>query len=498
MPMTSFNRPHPDQLGFCFDNSYSKLPEVLFAHQHPKRFSSPSLVIFNHALAKALGLNTKEFESTDWAILSGKSLPVGANPIAQAYAGHQFGYFSYLGDGRAILLGEHIGTDQKRVDIQLKGSGPTQYSRSGDGLAALGPMLREYLMSEAMHALGVPTTRSLAVMLTGEVVYRAEPLSGAVLTRVAASHIRVGTFQYAASIDDKNVLKTLADYTINRHFPELNQQANRYLGLLNAVIDAQANLIANWMGIGFIHGVMNTDNMSIPGETIDYGPCAFINAYHPQTVFSSIDKDGRYAFGNQPMIAEWNLTRLAESLLPLIDENQPEAIKLAVECLDQYQDKFRAAWLNVMRKKLGLFNTEADDLSLAEDLLMLMYKHQADYTNTFRNLVDLSQLNAHESNCELMSDGAFKNWSVKWHERRSRQAESMQESQAFMDSHNPSVIPRNHLVEEVLERASNGDMLPFHDFLKVLATPYTEPKDKKYLFGPDAKFDNSYRTFCGT
>lgn len=496
--MTSINRPDSDSFGFCFDNSYSKLPEVLFAQQQPKRFNSPSLVIFNHELARALGLNTKEFESTDWSMLTGKTLPVGAYPIAQAYAGHQFGYFSYLGDGRAILLGEHISPDQMRVDIQLKGSGPTQYSRSGDGLAALGPMLREYLISEAMHALGLPTTRSLAVMLTGELVYRAEPLSGAVLTRVAASHIRVGTFQYAASIDDKNVLKTLADYTINRHFPALNQQANRYLGLLNAVIDAQANLIANWMRVGFIHGVMNTDNMSIPGETIDYGPCAFMNVYRPQTVFSSIDKEGRYAFGNQPMIGEWNLTRFAESLLPLIDENQPEAIKLAVDCLDQYQDKFRTAWLSAMRKKLGIFNAEAGDLSLAEDLLMLMYKHQADYTNTFRNLAHLTQLNEGEFNRGLINDGAFKNWVAQWHERLSRQSESMEESQALMDSHNPSVIPRNHLVEEVLERASNGDMEPFHDLLSVLSTPYVEPKDEKYLLGPDTNFDNRYRTFCGT
>ena len=490
--MRSFNRPNPDNLGFCFDNSYSKLPEVLFAHQQPKRFNSPSLVIFNHGLARELGLNLDGFES-DWSVLSGKSVPSGADPIAQAYAGHQFGYFSYLGDGRAVLLGEHITPDQKRVDIQLKGSGPTQYSRSGDGLAALGPMLREYLISETMHALGVPTTRSLSVTLTGEAIYRAEPLSGAVLTRVAASHIRVGTFQYAASIDDKNVLKTLADYTINRHFPALKQSTNPYLGLLSAVIDAQANLIANWMRVGFIHGVMNTDNMSIPGETIDYGPCAFMNVYRPQTVFSSIDKEGRYAFGNQPQIGEWNLTRFAESLLPLIDENQPEAIKLAVECLDQYQDKFRTAWLNVMRKKLGLFNAEVADLSLVEDLLMLMYKHQADYTNTFRDLAHFGQLNA-----GLTNDGAFKNWTIQWHDRLSRQSASMEESQALMDSHNPSVIPRNHFVEEVLESASNGDMEPFHDFLNVLSNPYLEPEDKKYTLGPDASYENNYRTFCGT
>lgn len=491
--MTSFNRPHPDSFGFCFDNSYSKLPEALFTQQSPKRFNSPSLVIFNHDLAKPLGLNVAELESTDWAIFSGANLPEGAHPIAQAYAGHQFGYFAHLGDGRAILLGEHIRPDQKRVDIQLKGSGPTHFSRSGDGLAALGPMLREYLVSEAMHALGVPTTRSLAVMLTGEIVYRNKALSGAVLTRVAASHIRVGTFQYAASIDDKKVLKALADYTINRHFPNLKQQANLSLGLLNAVIDGQANLIANWMALGFIHGVMNTDNMSISGETIDYGPCAFMNAYHPKTVFSSIDKEERYAFGNQPMVGQWNLTRFAESLLPLIDDDQPTAIKLAVECLDQYPDKFRTAWLNMMIKKIGLFNAEVNDLALIEDLLMLMYKYRADYTNTFRNLNNLSKINP-----ELSNSGEFKNWLKQWNERLSRQPESGQDVVQLMDAHNPAVIPRNHLVEEAINSAEAGNMQPFHALMEVLLTPYSYPKNECYLLAPESNYDESYMTFCGT
>ena len=491
--MRAFNRPIPDSFGFCFDHSYSKLPEALFSHQQPKRFKSPSLVVFNYALAQALGLNAQAFEASDWALLAGMNLPEGAYPIAQAYAGHQFGHFARLGDGRAILVGEHIAPDQQRVDIQLKGSGPTQYSRSGDGLAALGPMLREYLMSEAMHALGVSTTRSLAVMLTGEVVYRAQPLNGAVLTRVAASHIRVGTFQYAAAIQDPEALKALADYTINRHFSEISQQANPYLALLEAVIDRQARLIAQWMQLGFIHGVMNTDNMSIAGETIDYGPCAFMNAYSPKTVFSSIDQQGRYAFGNQPMIGEWNLTRFAESLLSLIHEDQSEAIRLASACLDQYQEKFRRDWLNGMRKKLGLFNAEVTDLPLVEDLLMLMYKHQADYTSTFRNLHHPSKLSA-----GLVGDGGFKSWVTQWNARLSRQSESTQEAQALMDSVNPAVIPRNHLVEEVLESASNGNMAPFHDFLEVLSAPYTEPADKKYLLGADAMYDAAYQTFCGT
>lgn len=487
------NRSNPDSYGFCFDHSYSKLPEVLFARTNPKTFPNPSLVIFNYTLANALGLNTDALEANDWSCFSGGMIPEGAYPIAQAYAGHQFGGFANLGDGRAILLGEHISPNQARVDIQLKGSGPTPYSRAGDGLAALGPMLREYLMSEAMHALGVPTTRSLAVMLTGEVVYRAEPLSGAVLTRVAASHIRVGTFQYAASTHQKNVLKALADYTISRHFPTLAQHTNPYVSLLEEVIDTQARLIAKWMQIGFIHGVMNTDNMSISGETIDYGPCAFMNTYNPKTVFSSIDKNGRYAFGHQPMIGEWNLTRFAESILPLIDDDQPEAIRVASACLDGYQHKFRAYWLSAMRKKLGIFNEEPSDLQLVEDLLMLMYKHQADYTNTFRSLINPSQLSD-----GLNNDGGFKNWLVQWHARLSRQANSMHEVQCLMDAHNPLVIPRNHLVEDVLAHASNGDMTPFYEFLKVLSAPYAEPADKKYMSPPDLNDDANYRTFCGT
>ena len=491
--MNAFNQHASDQFGFCFDNSYSRLPDVLFARANPKRFTNPSLVIFNQPLAVSLGLNLVALEAADWACFSGRATPENAFPIAQAYAGHQFGGFNNLGDGRAILLGEHIAQNEQRVDIQLKGSGPTPYSRSGDGLAGLGPMLREYLISEAMHTLGVPTTRSLAVMLTGEVVYRAEPLSGAVLTRVAASHIRVGTFQYAAAIDDINVLKALADYTINRHYPALENRPQPYIGLLEAVIDAQALLIAKWMQFGFIHGVMNTDNMSIAGETIDYGPCAFINAYSPKTAFSSIDKNGRYALGNQPMMGEWNLTRFAESLLPLLAEGQEEAIRIATECLNAYQIRYRAYWLSAMRKKIGLFNEEASDLALVEDLLMLMYKHQADYTNTFRNLGNLSQLKA-----ALIEDGSFKNWQFIWRERLSRQAQTSEDVLVLMDSHNPLVIPRNHLVEDALESAIQGDMEPFYDFLEVLSKPYQLPENEKYLQGASAGFDASYQTFCGT
>ena len=491
--MNATNQPCLDQFGFCFDNSYSKLPEVLFTPSNPKQFENPSLVIFNSHLASELGLNVDSLKTADWACFSGRKIPDGADPIAQAYAGHQFGGFANLGDGRAILLGEHIAPDSKRLDIQLKGCGPTPYSRSGDGLAGLGPMLREYLISEAMHALGVPTTRGLAVMLTGDVIYRVEPLNGAVLTRVAASHVRVGTFQYAAAIENIDALKALADYTIIRHYPAMENHPQPYIGLLEAVIDAQASLIAKWMRFGFIHGVMNTDNMSVAGETIDYGPCAFMNAYSPKTVFSSIDTNGRYAFGNQPMIGEWNLTRFAESLLSVLAETHEDAIDIATKFLNQYQTKYRDYWLCEMRKKIGIFNDEPSDLMLVEDLLMLMYKHQADYTNTFRNLANPSRLNT-----ALIADGGFKNWQILWKGRLSRQSQLAEEVTALMDSNNPLLIPRNHIVEQVLGAAHQGDMEPFYDFLEALSKPYQMPKNERYLQGPSASFDESYQTFCGT
>lgn len=491
--MNPLNNIIPDPYGFCFDHSYSTLPKILFARTNPKQFSNPSLVIFNASLAMRLGLNAPAIEASNWACFSGREIPVSAYPIAQAYAGHQFGGFNNLGDGRAILLGEHISPDANRVDIQLKGSGPTPYSRSGDGLAGLKPMLREYLMSEAMQALGVPTTLSLAVLTTGETIYRAAPQSGAVLTRVAASHIRVGTFQYASAINQVDVLRELADYTINRHYPAIKDHPSPYIALLDTVIDAQASLIAKWMKFGFIHGVMNTDNMSVAGETIDYGPCAFVNAYSPNAVFSSIDQNGRYAFGNQPKMAEWNLTRFAESLLPLLDENREEAILIATKSLNVYQTKYRDYWCDAMRKKLGLFNDEPSDLMLAEDLLMLMYKHQADFTNTFRQLNTPSQLDE-----GLVSDVSFQHWQVLWKERLSRQTQCMDKVMVLMNAHNPQVIPRNHLVEDVLEFAAQGNMTPFQEFLEVIQKPYSKPTHDEYLLGAGAGFDESYQTFCGT
>ncbi len=483
------------QYGFHFDNSYLKLPPIFYQKQHPTTVSNPNIVLFNDVFAASLGLNTTVVKKQGGQFLTGNLLMNGSEPIAQAYAGHQFGHFNILGDGRAILLGEHITPNKQRVDIQLKGAGRTPYSRSGDGRAALGPMLREYVMSEAMHALGIATTRSLAVATTGESVYREAAYPGAVLTRVAASHIRVGTFQFAAATQNQQQLQALADYTIHRHFPEVADTDNPPLELLKRVIDLQAALIAKWMHVGFIHGVMNTDNMSICGETIDYGPCAFMNSYHPETVFSSIDTNGRYAFGNQPNIAHWNLIRLAESLLPLIHTSEEQSIALVTEALQEYPNQFFAYWLAGMRKKLGIFNQEAEDIKLAEDLLMHMQKNKSDFTNTFRALTQQSI-----ENTTLYQDAGFRNWLTLWKARLSRQNETFADSIVLMQSVNPAVIPRNHLVEEALDAAvSNHDMTPLHNLLSVLSNPYVAFDDySQYTQPPALLFDQQYKTFCGT
>lgn len=485
----------PDGYGFNFDNSYLQLPPVFHKRQQPTEVKNPGLALFNDSLAISLGLNIDALKKHGAQLLSGNVLDQGANPIAQAYAGHQFGHFNILGDGRAILLGEHITPNMQRFDIQLKGAGRTPYSRSGDGRAALGPMLREYIMSEAMYALGIPTTRSLAVVTTGEAVYRDDAYAGAVLTRVASSHVRVGTFQFAAANQNPQPLQALADYSISRHFPDIADADNQYLELLKRMIDLQAALVAKWMHVGFIHGVMNTDNMSICGETIDYGPCAFINTYHPETVFSSIDANGRYAFGNQPKIAHWNLTRLAESLLPLIDESEEKSIALANECLAEYPNNFLELWLSGMRKKLGIFNQEDDDITLAEDLLMHMQKNKADFTNTFRSLGEEA---VHHS--ALYQDAGFKNWLTLWKARLARQNEPYDESIRLMHTANPKVIPRNHLVEEALHAAVNdGDMKALHDLLLAVSNPYAELNHQsKYTQAPDPVFDQQYKTYCGT
>lgn len=485
----------PDSFGFNFDNSYLQLPAIFHKKQQPTEVKKPEIALFNDALGITLGLNIDAIKKQGAQFLSGNTLHSGSEPIAQAYAGHQFGHFNILGDGRAILLGEHLTPNKRRVDIQLKGAGRTPYSRSGDGRAALGPMLREYIISEAMYTLGIPTTRSLAVVTTGENVYRDDAFPGAILTRIASSHIRVGTFQFAAATQNLQNFQALADYSINRHFPEITNAENKYLEFLKRVIDLQASLIAKWMHVGFIHGVMNTDNMSICGETIDYGPCAFINTYHPEMVFSSIDTNGRYAFGNQPKIAHWNLIRLAETLLPLIHESEEKSILLATKPLDEFPNKFLAHWLADMRNKLGIFNQEAEDLKLAEDLLMYMQKNKADFTNTFRAL-GTEAIN----NAEISQDAGFRNWLEVWRARLSRQTESFDESIQLMYTANPKVIPRNHLVEEALNAAVNdGDMTVLNELLLVLSSPYADLNHPpKYTQAPELLFDQQYKTYCGT
>ncbi|MFZ4586704.1 MAG: protein adenylyltransferase SelO, partial [Candidatus Methylopumilus universalis] len=385
--MHEINAQKPNTVAWQFNHSYTKLPKDFFAEQLPVKVSNPKLILLNEPLLKSLGLDKEALSREAWGnIFSGNELPEKANPIAEAYAGHQFGHFAILGDGRAVLLGEHVNPDGDHFDIQFKGSGQTPYSRRGDGRAALGPMLREFIISEAMFALKIPTTRSLAVVTTGESVMRDEVLPGAILTRVAKSHIRVGTFQFASTLNDINKLKALADYTIDRHYPECKSKDNPYLAFLNAVIERQALLISQWMHVGFIHGVMNTDNMSISGETIDYGPCAFMDHYHPETVFSSIDRHGRYAYANQPPIAQWNLARFAETLIPLIDHNTDKSIELASQSVNNFSDQFQKAWLRGMREKLGLFNEGPNNIELINELLVLMQRNKADYTLTFRHL----------------------------------------------------------------------------------------------------------------
>ncbi|MDQ1147366.1 uncharacterized protein YdiU (UPF0061 family) [Bacillus sp. SORGH_AS 510] len=481
--------------GWNFDNSYSRLPEAFYKSTNPTPVKSPQLVILNGSLAKSLGLNVQALQSEDGIdVFAGNKIPEGASPLAQAYAGHQFGHFTMLGDGRAVLLGEQITPENERMDIQLKGPGRTPFSRGGDGRAALGPMLREYIISEAMHALGIPTTRSLAVVTTGEPVYRETVLPGAILTRVAASHIRVGTFQYAARFGTVEDLKALADYTINRHYPDIEDDENKYLSFLKEVMNRQAALIAKWQLVGFIHGVMNTDNMAISGETIDYGPCAFMDEYSPATVFSSIDREGRYAYGNQPYIAVWNLARFAESLLALLHENQDEAVKMAENALSGYGALFEGAWLLGMRAKLGIFNEEEQDEALVKELLQLMEKHRADFTNTFSALTfDKQKDNA------LFVDPEFNQWHVKWQARLDRQQESKESSHELMMKSNPGVIPRNHRVEEALEAAvEQGDFSVLDKLLHVIAKPYAHsPEQVEYCTLPTPS-GRPYQTFCGT
>lgn len=484
-------------LGFQFDNSYSRLPDVFYAPAVPARVRLPRVVILNHALARELGLEFDRLSAEQAAALfAGQVIPLGAEPIAQAYAGHQFGGFTVLGDGRAILLGEHRTPSGRRVDVQFKGSGPTRYSRRGDGLAALAPMLREYLISEAMAALGIPTTRSLAVVTTGEIVFRDRPLPGAILTRVAASHLRVGTFEYAARLRDESHLRTLADYAIQRHDPHLQDDPQKYLKFFRAVMERQAALVAQWMLIGFIHGVMNTDNMTISGETIDYGPCAFMNTYRPETVFSSIDHMGRYAYRNQPAIAQWNLARFAESLLTLFDADAEKAISQATEVLNAFPNQFAQQWMTGLRHKLGLLISHPDDAELFRKLFTWMEATQADFTNTFRDLswLDLTTC----ENCDtLYLSQDFQDWLRAWQSRLQSEGRSILDAQRLMRTVNPVVIPRNHRVEEALSAAEAGDFAPFERMLDVIRHPY-ELHPEWAIYQEPPVDETNYRTFCGT
>lgn len=481
--------------GWNLDNSYAELPDVFYSRVGLNPVRSPKLAVLNEPLAGELGLNAAALQSEEnVAVFAGNRVPEGTFPLAQAYAGHQFGHFTMLGDGRALLVGEQIAPSGGRWDVQLKGSGRTPYSRGGDGRAALGPMLREYIISEAMHALGIPTTRCLAVVTTGEPVYRETELPGAVMTRIAASHIRVGTFQYAANFGNEEELRALADYAIKRHYPQALEAKNPYLAMLQAVIGAQASLIARWQLIGFIHGVMNTDNMAVSGETIDYGPCAFMDVYDPATVFSSIDTGGRYAYGNQPYIGLWNLTRLAESLLPLLSDNEDEAVKLAEGELSRYTGLFQSRWLAGMRAKLGLFGEEAQDEVMIKDLLGLMHEHRADYTNAF-----LALTFDRPDDSALFGAPEFARWRERWQERLGRQQETREASHELMRRSNPALIPRNHRVEEALEAAAErGDYSVMERFLGALANPFAHAPEQAEYAAPPAPTACPYRTFCGT
>lgn len=482
-----------NKAGWRLEHSYAELPGLFFSDVEPTPVKAPRLVVLNRQLAAELGLDAEVLAGEEGAeIFSGNRLPAGARPLAQAYAGHQFGHFTTLGDGRAILLGEQISPRGERFDVQLKGPGPTPYSRRGDGRAALGPMLREYIISEAMHGLGIPTTRSLAVAATGEEVWRERKLQGAVLTRVAVSHLRVGTFQWAAAMGDAEAAQALVTYAVRRHYPEIAGAENVARALLDAVIERQAQLIARWMLVGFVHGVMNTDNMAISGETIDYGPCAFMDAYDPATVFSSIDAHGRYAYGNQPRIAQWNLARLAETLLPLIETNEERAIAIGTEAINGFAEKFRKHWLAGMRRKLGLFGEEAEDGKLVETLLGWMQAKKADFTNTFAELEpDWAPGDPRLADAELAA------WHAQWRARLMRQPQNADEARRLRRANNPRVIPRNHRVEEALAAAEQGDLGVMERLLEVLKQPYDYGAANAAYREP-AEGGACYRTFCGT
>lgn len=472
-----------------FDNSYARLPARFHARLDPVAVKTPSLVVVNSALAREMGLDPAVLASPDWvAVFAGNKVPEGAAPLAMAYAGHQFGgWVPQLGDGRALLLGEHLSPDGRRWDIQLKGSGPTPFSRRGDGRAWLGPVLREYVVSEAMATLGVPTTRALAAVTTGEVVYRESALPGAVLCRVADSHLRVGTFQYFAARGDLDALKLLVEMALARHYP----QAEGALGLLKAAVATQARLVARWMGLGFVHGVMNTDNAHVGGLTIDYGPCAFIDGFHPDTVFSSIDQQGRYAYSNQPQIAAWNMAQLATCLLPLIDADQSRAIEAAQAAVHGFAPAFESAWLEVFRAKIGLVEPREGDRTLIETLLSRMAAQRADFTRVFRGLAETG------AEAEFADPEALNDWQRLWHDRLTQEGRSIDEAKAGMLRVNPAVIPRNHQIEAMIAAAVAGDYAAFHRLTEALSNPFSAAPDDPLRLAPKPVERVRY-TFCGT
>ncbi|MFI4891486.1 MAG: YdiU family protein [Steroidobacterales bacterium] len=492
----------------AFASRYAALPEHFFARLAPAPVAEPRLIQFNEALARQLGLDTAGLDAAQLAaIFSGNLVPEGARPIAMAYAGHQFGQFvPQLGDGRAILLGEMQDEGGRWRDVQLKGSGRTPFSRTGDGRAALGPVLREYLVSEAMHALGIPATRALAAVSTGETVRREQRLPGAILTRVAASHVRVGTFQYFSARGDTTAVRRLADFCIDRLYPQLQSHQGPYLGLLAAVIDAQAQLVAQWMHVGFIHGVMNTDNMAISGETIDFGPCAFLDSYDPATVFSSIDGNGRYAYANQPHAALWNLTRFAETLVPCIDPAEDRAIELATAALREFPAKYSAYWLAGMRRKIGLLEPRDTDAALVQALLDEMQRQQADFTLTFRALCEAARDDVaagsagyREARARFADPKGFDQWALAWRERLAQQAATGATLAEAMRGVNPLYIPRNHLVEQVIRAATDrGDFEPFARLLQILAHPFEMQPGGEAYAEPPQPAERVLQTFCGT
>ena len=483
-----------NKIDWKFKNSYLQLPKDMQSKQLPEKVKNPKLVLINNNLSNELGINLSNLDPEYLALVfSGNQLPAGSDTIAMAYAGHQFGHFTILGDGRAILIGEHINNKKQRYEIQFKGSGKTEFSRNGDGKAALGPMLREYIISEAMYHLNIPTTRSLAVVKTDEKVIRETELTRAILTRVASSHIRVGTFQYFAYKKDDESLKSLVNYSIDRHYPEIKNSENIYINLIDRLMDKQIDLVVNWMRVGFIHGVMNTDNMVLSGETIDYGPCAFMDRYDPKTVFSSIDHFGRYAYYNQPSITKWNLARFAECLIPFLDTNKDEAIKIATNKINEFDKKYEKKWLKMMSDKIGLLDTEKEDEVLILDLLQWMHSNKADYTNTFYNLI-----NEKIFSNQVYDNADFLTWKDRWKMRLSKYKNKMDKVEEKMKFSNPIIIPRNYKVEEALSAAESGDMNLVEILLKALEKPYENNSNLKDFQITEKLNKSGYKTYCGT